>query len=476
MTTTDKSRRVLLIGASRIGANMAGPAIRYVEFSRVLSKFFSVTLAIPPHAQAKSTPEEFAHEFEIALCKTKRQLKALAQTADVIVTLGANLSIYPFLAKANKPLAVDMYAPSILEGLQMHADRPIHDQRFLTDGYRGVHTEQIRAADFIVCASEKQRDFWLGWLSALGRVNPHTYRSDPTLTNMIGVVPFGLPSEAPAHNTRVMKGVHKTIGSDDKVILWGGGIWPWLDPFTLIRALSFISGPHPDIKLFFMGKGEPTNTQTGGIVDTTHEAIRLSQELGVYEKQVFFNDWVPYQERDNYLLESDLGVSLHLNHLETRFSFRTRFLDYIWAGLPILATEGDVISDQISQWEIGRVVKSGDAHQVGQALVELLETPDLKQCYKASFDRVRARYEWENVMAPLTDFCAAPHFAADKPHLKNIPHVERNVSTWYLLPGKAVRATRAYGLRGLGFKTKEFLQWTVEDGSQKARPSNDRLR
>jgi hypothetical protein len=36
-----------------------------------------------------------------------------------------------------------------------------------------------------------------------------------------------------------------------------------------------------------------------------------------------------------------VGVSTHRDHLETRLSFRTRMLDYIWAGLPIVCTDGD---------------------------------------------------------------------------------------------------------------------------------------
>ena len=47
---------------------------------------------------------------------------------------------------------------------------------------------------------------------------------------------------------------------------------------------------------------------------------------------MFFNeDWVAYDDRQNYLLEADVGVSTHLDHVETEFSFRTRILDYLWA-------------------------------------------------------------------------------------------------------------------------------------------------
>jgi glycosyltransferase involved in cell wall biosynthesis len=460
LSSINKSQRVLLVCNDAIGPNMTGPAIRYWEFARVLSHYFTVTLAIPPLVQADSTPEALNPDFEVRLCRTQADLQALTHDTDVIITVGANLSVYPFLTQAGKPLVVDMYIPFMLEDLQKHVDRPINDRNILHQASRGAHTLQIRSADFIICASEKQKDFWLGWLSALGRINPYTVHDDPTLAKLIEVVPFGLPRAAPIHRRQVLKGVYKSIVSEDKIILWGGGIWNWLDPYTLIKAMALLADTHPDIKLLFMGIKSPNSASAK--MEAAAKAIKLSQELGLYDRQVFFNDWAPYLERENYLLEADIGANLHLNHIETRFSFRTRFLDYIWAGLPILTTAGDIMSDEVARWELGKVVKNGDADQVSQALVDLLTTPDLRQQYQPRFERVRARYEWETVMAPLIKFCEAPYLAADKHYLKRITLVEVGTSAWWSLPGKIWQIVRNYGAMGLIPKAKEYLKWKLQ--------------
>jgi len=329
----------------------------------------------------------------------------------------------------------------------------------LLEGPRGAHTLQIRSADFIICASDKQKDFWLGWLTALGRVNPYTHRQDPAFSKLIDVVPFGLSEETPVHSKQVLKGRFKTIAPNDKVILWGGGIWNWLDPFTLIKAISIIASSHPDVKLFFMGVKSPYPFSATADMDAPSRAIKFSRELGLYDKHVFFNDWTPYRERHNYLIEADIGASLHRDNIETRFAFRTRFLDYIWAGLPILATEGDTMSNEIAKWELGKVVKSGDVQQVSRALVEMMEIPNLRQQYKPNFDRVRARYEWETAMTPLIKFCESPYLASDKPYLKHIPPVELGVSSWWLVPGKTLRTVWHYGIAGFIDRAKEYLQW-----------------
>ena len=73
----------------------------------------------------------------------------------------------------------------------------------------GVQNAQLDHGDFFICASEAQRDFWIGALHSRGRINPLTYADDPTLRRLIDVVPFGLPdaietagARPPAHARR----------------------------------------------------------------------------------------------------------------------------------------------------------------------------------------------------------------------------------------------------------------------------------
>src|SRR5205814_489039 len=100
-----------------------------------------------------------------------------------------------------------------------------------------------------------QRDLWLGFLAALGRIDEHQYARDPTLRSLVDVVPFGMPTEPPLSAGPVLKGVVEGIGRDDRVLLWGGGIWDWLDPLTVIRAVAAL--PRDDVRLFFLGTRHP---------------------------------------------------------------------------------------------------------------------------------------------------------------------------------------------------------------------------
>ena len=64
---------------------------------------------------------------------------------------------------------------------------------------------QLRRADFLLCASQKQRDFWLGQLAGQGRVNPVVYDEDASLDALIAVVPFGIPDEPPVQRRSAIR-------------------------------------------------------------------------------------------------------------------------------------------------------------------------------------------------------------------------------------------------------------------------------
>jgi glycosyltransferase involved in cell wall biosynthesis len=312
----------------------------------------------------------------------------------------------------------------------------------------------MRAADLVLCASEKQRDYWLGMLSALGRVNPHTHDDDPTLGRLIQVVPFGLPNAPPRHTNSVLKGVYPGIGPEDKVVLWGGGIWNWFDAPTAVRAMARIAARRSDVKLFFMGTERP-NPKIPKMA-ALDETVALSRRLGLIEKCIIFNDWVPYADRHNYLLEADIGLSLSRDIAENRFAFRTRFMDYLWAGLPIVATEGDVLSEVVRESRLGTLVPPGDEEATAAAILELLDEPNLRGTYQSRFAAVAPRYHWDVVTQPLVAFCSEPRVAPDKEYLKTLA-VTLTPKQWKLMPDRVRECLRESRLGRVLRKMKQRL-------------------
>jgi len=144
------------------------------------------------------------------------------------------------------------------------------------------------------------------------------------------------------------------------------------------------------------------------------EARRLAERLGLTGSHVFFNeDWVAYDSRQNFLLEADVGVSTHLDHLETAYSFRTRVLDYLWASLPIVATRGDSLAALIEDRQLGVTVPPGDVDALEHALLRLLDDDAFAADCRENARAVAARFTWSEVLQPLMQFCRHPRRAPD---------------------------------------------------------------
>lgn len=390
-------RRILVITADALGQRMAGPAIRAFEIAKALAAVGPVTLAST--AIAVKT-----HPGIDIVDVSGGGLRPLVAKADVVIVQGHVLQTHPWIIGSGATLVVDIYDPMHLEDLEQSRALPMETRLAHSAGAAGVLNHQILVGDFFVCASERQRDFWLGNLGALGRLNPLTYDADPSLRSLIDVVPFGVQDEPPTQRRHAIKGTVPGIGPDDRVIIWGGGIYNWFDPLSLIRAVHLLSERRPDVRLFFLGGRHPNP----GIptMRMAYDALKLATELGALDRTVFFNEaWVEYDERADYLLDADIGVSTHGDHIETEFSFRTRMLDYLWAGLPMLSTRGDGFADLIERDDLGATVPAHDVAAIADALDALLSASDDEHAARRA--RVRAVAEamrWELVLEPLVRY------------------------------------------------------------------------
>lgn len=398
--------RVLILCPDHIKRRMSGPAIRYFELAHQLHRAgHEVTLG------TRGQPDLAPQPFEILTIEESR-LRRLAPRQDVIVVQGNLLDVYPFLRTGNAGLVVDLYCPFYLELLVDRQYNPTPEQLSHPIEPLRVTLDQIRLGDFFICASEKQRDYWLGLLTAVNRVNAATYDADPSLRSLIDVVPFGLPDEPPLKRGPSMRNVFPGISASDYLLLWGSSIYNWFDPLTLIRAIGKVRHRLPELRMVVMATAH-ANPDLIPEPWMLGEARKLSAELGLTGKHVFFNEgWVPYEERADWLLEADVGVSANFAHIEGHFSFRVRFLDYLWAGLPFLCTAGDVLAQAVESEHLGITIPAGDVDGMAAAL-ERLADPGVRETYRKNVQVYRAGLSWSRAAAPLVRFCDKPGRAPD---------------------------------------------------------------
>jgi glycosyltransferase involved in cell wall biosynthesis len=398
--------RILVVTADVLRPQMAGPAMRAWHIAEHLSKEQDVLL-VTTSPYCEVAPQRFR-----VLAAGPPELAEAEDWCDVMVLQGYVTHHHPALAASEKVIVFDVYDPLHLETLALTKGMagPARDEHARLSV--ATLNKQLERADFLVCASERQRDLFVGQLCALGRVNPLTYDDDPTLRRLIDVVPFGLPDDDPVHTRPALRGVVDGIGPDDDLIIWAGGVYDWFDPLTLIRAVERLTRRRPSARLYFMGLRHPNPDVPE--MRMASAARALAAELGVAGRNVFFNDgWVAYAERQNYLLEADLGVTAHFASAETRFAFRTRALDYLWAGLPAVSTEGDSFAELVEDEGLGLIVPPEDPEALEEALYRLLADEQLAKGCRGRAREVRERFRWSSVLAPLASFCQQPRRAAD---------------------------------------------------------------
>ena len=184
--------RVLLLCPERVRPAMAGVGIRFLEMARSLGRRFEVTLAIP------NDPAELPDSGVQVAQYGAASMAELCRGADAVVLHGHVSNLY-FAHGETRPLVVDLYDPFPVENLNYYP--PLGDAPYLHD--RATLDRQLAEGDLFLCSSREQKLFYLGLLYARGRLNPQAYFEDFALDNLVRIVPFGLPAEAPVPGAAV---------------------------------------------------------------------------------------------------------------------------------------------------------------------------------------------------------------------------------------------------------------------------------
>jgi glycosyltransferase involved in cell wall biosynthesis len=384
-----RRRRVAFLCSDSIGTSMAGPAIRSIELARVLAPSSDVRIA---SRVGDGLPADLPcplHEL------TDATVAEILQWADAVVIQGPLTDWHREILRSALPVAVDLYDPIHLEALESV------DPELLVPYATNLLRDQLWRGDYFFCASDRQRDFWLGMLAANGRITPGRYEEDPDLNRLIGVVPFGITAEPP---TRVGPGIRAEldgVGVDDPLFVWNGGIWQWFDPELLVLAIERLRDELPGVRALFMGIRRPGAELT----EEARRLVKLIDERGLRDSNVFVRDWTPYAERGDTYLDATAVVSLHHAHIETRFSFRTRLLDSIWSATPIICTAGDVLAPIVRDEAIGIAVPAGDLDAIVDALRALATDRERVAEMRTRLRELAPRYQWDVAAAPLVEWC-----------------------------------------------------------------------
>ena len=348
-----------------VGERMAGPGIRAWHLARELSRHFDTTLV----AKSEGSPID-GDGFRI-IDREAPQARDAIKNASVLV--GQPARGFRKVRRGQK-IVYDLFDPTVLELRELYGSKPSLRQRIHLAAEWARLSEALMFADLLMCAAKKQRRFYDSLQS----------NDAPWIE-----VPFGVD----LHETRVCQ------QPQENLVIWGGGIWEWLDPATAVDAVVRVNAEGVSCKLLFLGRTRPNRA----LIDRRRDD-RFSLLLERGGPHVSANgDWVPYRERLSWLRSGKIAIMLHRPTGEAEYSIRTRLFDAIAAGIPVIATRGGFAADLVEREGLGLVVPPGNVDSVAAAIKKLLLDDVLYSTSVVNLERVRPGFAWGVVTRPLIE-------------------------------------------------------------------------
>jgi len=394
-----------------LGERLTGPEIRASEFAKALSVDYEVTMA--------ADCAERAHDGIAVVRSSRRSLIRQAAQHDAVLSacippyLLALRALHGFIAIS------DQYDPLELELATLDAGR--HRDRVL--GSRAaIQALQLSYADLVLCAAERQR---VNLINALGSLGHGRSRGlDPV------VLPFGIPDPPPPSTRRPLHEHFTQLADTDTLVLWWGSVWRWLDAETPVRAFARMAASRPDIKLVITA-GRPPNKSSDRAFNATDKIRALADELGVLGRTVlFFDEWIPYEQRYDYLREADIGLTLHHHAEEAQLAARARYMDYLSAELPCVLGRGDETAEEFGQAGFATLLDDPGPDELVAALVALADDPRALAAACAAGAGLAVEHHWSVVGAKLRAAVASAAVERTSRH-RELPSLLGTTAAYY---------------------------------------------
>lgn len=240
----------------------------------------------------------------------------------------------------------------------------------------------IERADYFLYAADQQLYYYLGYLSAVLKLNPTSY--DEMRKRLIRL-PYGYFKKDIAK---------KPSRPKNPSLLWYGAIYPWFDMEPLVKAAKLIKAEHPNFKLIVAGARNPYTSNTTFI---EHYEKSIGQLATISDFTEFIGH-TPYHERFKIYSKGSAIITLNKEGLENKLAWRTRLADYIAAKVPILTNGGDPLGEEC--------IDAGVAIRI-----EDMASPEaIKRAFQKSLrmelapnNKLLEEMTWENNIGQLVD-------------------------------------------------------------------------
>ena len=200
----------------------------------------------------------------------------------------------------------------------------------------------------------------------------------------------------------------------------------WFDEVMLFSALEQAMGYNNSIRFEATGGRVPFSPEK---YDNFCEMVAASR----FKHRFTLHGWVSIEELNKIYSRASIATYTDITSPETLLGARTRVLDWVSRGIPVVCTEGAEISEDIRRHNLGVVVPSGDSESLANAFIALAEDSALAESVKHS------QKKWcetigssSHVFDPLIRWCNDPVSLSGKvfgiptvPPMNSFPYLKR---------------------------------------------------
>ncbi len=93
-------------------------------------------------------------------------------------------------------------------------------------------------------------------------------------------------------------------------------------------------------------------------------------------KKVFILDYISLEKLISTSAQADIGIALfEKTSINYSYALPNKFFEYIMAGLPVLTSNIDTLTDYVKKYDLGRTVDPSDPVRIAEAIREMTDNP-----------------------------------------------------------------------------------------------------
>jgi glycosyltransferase involved in cell wall biosynthesis len=323
---------------------------------------------------------------------------------DCVVAVNFFPSLHATKLKTDRPLWMDIYGDQIT--IQQSFCHRLGSDRGLPTTIRFMR-QVLQAGDIFSACGEVQKHMLVGELAMCGRLNRCSFGYE-----FVRVVLPGTPRATAASDSAGDRDATRArlgLGPNDFAMLWCGGYNTWTDVETLFNGVDLAMARHTGVHYVSVG------ASTYDAPDNMYERLLRMIGRSPHAARWHMLGWRPWTEVAQYYTACDVGLNIDAMHYETLYGTRTRLVEMMAAGLPVVTTEGTELSALIRQCGVGVTFPVGDHTQMARQLVTLAEDPAaLARMATGTRRTARTRFSFDETTAPLRDWVRTPARAPDR--------------------------------------------------------------